>query len=566
MRQSVLLVSLALLGAAAGCGGGGAQNGVPSSAASPGTSLSKDQVTFLIDVPAQGLTASRRRPQYVSPATTQMVIDIRQGGVSIAGYPITVALTPTSGGCTSTLANTSCQLSLSLVPGNYTATLTAEDASAQALSIAQSIAFTVVPVGTNRIALTLSGIPHELDIAPGARAVHGSQNEGLLLYGSSAQPFIVNVRDIDGNIIVGPGAPTYAVSVVSGSGWTPANPSGTAPNTFTLTPPGINRAGAVLRVTATYSDTTCSQPGAVCTTTFSVKNDIQTLFVANAGNNHVTEYAPPYTGTPTIISTDVNGPFALTLDAAGDLFVANDGNNTVTEYAPPYTGTPTIISTDVNGPFALTLDAAGDLFVADSGNTVTEYAPPYTGTPTTISTGVSDPQALALDAAGDLFVANFNPNTVTEYAPPYTGTPTTISTGVSEPEALTLDAAGDLFVANVGNNTVTEYAPPYTGTPTTISTGLSYPQALALDAAGDLFVANFGTYTVTEYAPPYTGTPTTISTGVSSPYALTLDAAGDLFVANDGNNTVTEYAPPYTGAPTTISTGVDAPEALLLTP
>jgi hypothetical protein len=411
-----------------------------------------------------------------------MVVDIKQGGVSIAGYPITVALTPTSGGCTSTLASTSCQLSLSLVPGNYTATLTAEDASAQALSIAQSIAFTVV-AGTNTIALTLSGIPHELDVKPGARAVHGSQNEGLLLYGSSAQAFIVNVRDIDGNIIVGPGAPTYAVSLVSGSGWTPANPSGTTPNTFTLTPPGINGAGAVLRVTATYSDTTCSQPGAVCTTTFSVKNDIQTLFVGNQGNNHVTVYAPPYTGTPTTISTDVSQPRALTLDAAGDLFVANV-NASVTEYAPPYTGTPTTISTSVSEPYALALDAAGDLFVADfNAASVTVYAPPYTGTPTTISTGVNGPAALTLDAAGDLFVANYNAATVTEYAPPYTGTPTTISAGVNQPFALTLDAAGDLFVANVGNGgngSVTEYAPPYTGAPTTITTGLSQPVSLLL--------------------------------------------------------------------------------------
>jgi hypothetical protein len=51
----------------------------------------------------------------------------------------------------------------------------------------------------------------------------------------------------------------------------------------------------------------------------------------------------------------VSSPYALTLDAAGDLFVANDGNNTVTEYAPPYTGAPTTISTGVDAPEALLL-------------------------------------------------------------------------------------------------------------------------------------------------------------------------------------------------------------------
>ena len=163
------------------------------------------------------------------------------------------------------------------------------------------------------------------------------------------------------------------------------------------------------------------------------------LFVANfnAGNNTVTVYAPPYTGTPTTINTGVNDPQALALDAAGDLFVANINVNTVTEYAPPYIGAPTIISTAVSGPDALALDVAGDLFVANDGNfpspyNVTEYAPPYTSTPTIISSGV--PKALALDAAGKLFVANAN-NTVTLYVPPYTGaSPTTISTGVNGPE------------------------------------------------------------------------------------------------------------------------------------
>lgn len=89
-------------------------------------------------------------------------------------------------------------------------------------------------------------------------------------------------------------------------------------------------------------------------------------------------------------------PAALTLDGAGNLFVANqNGVNTVTEYALPYTGTPTTISNGVSTPVALALGGAANLFVANSSaNTVTEYAPPYTGTPTTISNGVNGPSAL----------------------------------------------------------------------------------------------------------------------------------------------------------------------------
>jgi len=568
-RQVAVLAALALGSLLpAGCGGGGAGSSVP--AASTATvPAGKAQVTFLIDVPKNTASARGRSPQFISPATTQMAINIQQNAVSVSGYPVTVPLTPTSGGCTSTLANTTCQLTVTLPLGNYTATLTTEDANATALSSAQNIAFTV-RAGTNTVPLTLSGIPHALQILSGARAVHGVGTSGLVLYGSAAQPVIVTAVDADGNTIVGPGAPTYSASLVTGTGWSAAAPASTAPNTIAITPPGSNGSGATFSVTATYPDTTCAQPGAVCSTTFTVKNDIQTLFVANTGANTVTVYAPPYTGGPTTIVTGMY-PLFTTLDGAGNLFVVNENDSTVTEYAPPYTGGPTTtISTGVNGPDGLLLDNSGNLFIANGNvTTVTEYAPPYAGAPTTtISTGVNGPGPLALDVAGNLFVPNSSANTVTVYAPPYTGAPTaTISTGVNSPFSIVLDAAKDLFVANTVPNRVTVYAPPYTGAPTTISTGVNDPEGLVIDSTGNLFVSNGLGNTVTEYAPPYTGAPkTTITTGLNQPSGIVLDGAGNLFVANYLGNTVTEYAPPYTGPPVaTISTSVNQPFGLLLT-
>lgn len=447
----------------------------------------KVQATFRIDIPQNATASGKRSAQYISPETAQMAINVEQGGVSIAGYPVTVALTPTSGGCTSTLGNTICQLTVSLEPGTYTATLTTEDANGNALSSAQSIAFTITAAADNVIPVIFSGIPRSLQIASGAQAVHGSGTSGLVLYGMSAQPVIVTALDADGNTIVGPGSPSFSASVVSGSGWSAGAPSSTTPNAIPIAPPGTNGSAAVFSVTASYPDATCAQPGAVCTSTFAIKNDIQTLFVANCGsrcpggtgNGPVTVYAPPYTGTPTVISTGVNGAWRPALDAAGNLFVAND-NNTVTEYAPPYTGAPTVISTDVSSPWALALNAAGDLFVGNYGTTmVTEYVPPYTGTPTVISADVDTPVALVLDAAGDLFAANISNGVVSEYAPPYTGSPTVIA-DVPAPYALALDAAGDLFVGDDFHSTVSEYAPPYTGSPTVISNAVNAPDAVLL--------------------------------------------------------------------------------------
>jgi hypothetical protein len=559
-------VMLALFGALlAGCAGG-ARSSVPAGRSAGPLQGAKGQATFRIAVPKQAATAKTRAPRYVSPATTQLAINIEQGEESIAGYPVTVALTPTSAGCTSTLATTYCQLTIALGPGSYTATLTAEDASGTPLSSAQSIPFTVTAESDNVIAIVLSGIPHALQIAAGAPAMHESGALAFTLYGSAAQQVIVTALDADGNTIVGPGAPTYSASWEYGNGWSAATPSSTSPNTIAITPSGVNGSTAAFVVVATYADATCSQSGALCEVEFTIKNDIQTLFVANSNyaSSTVTEYAPPYTGTPTTISSGVNQPTGLGLNSAADLFVTNEDGPNVTMYAPPYTGVPTTISSGVDYPTALVFDPLGNLFVANyDGPTVTVYAPPYNGAPTTISNGVHIPWALVLNGAEDLFVADYN-GSVTEYAPPYTGSPLVTISGVVEPIALALDGAGDLFVASSADNEVFEYAPPYTGAAiTTISTGVQDPDALLLDGAGDLFVANNST--VTEYAPPYTGSPTTISSGVAYPAALAIDAAGNLFVAN--SSTVTEYAPPYTGAPlATITNGVHVPVKLLLTP
>ncbi len=554
-RSSPFSVAILLTG----CGGGATHSVLPSQ---PVHSANAQQVTFKIDVP-KTMSTTKKSPLYVSPATTQMAIDVQTGCpascVSYTGYPVTQALTTTSGGCTSTLANTQCQLTLALPANSYTATLTTEDASGTALSTAQSIAFTVVAGTANNIPIVLSGIPAAIVTAA---------------VSATSQAVIVNALDADNNIIVGSGAPRFTVSNTSGIALTLTQPTTTSPNVFTAVPAAAGT--ATLNVTASYSGVTdaCAQSGAVCSATFTLTSAPPPLFVANNNGTTVTEYTSPYTGTPTTISNGIDGAVALTFDSVGNLFVLNQGGNgSVTEYASPYTGTP--IATISNGtsiPGASMLDPSGNLFVAYSQPaSVLEYAPPYTDAPTTtITNGLNEPIALVRDPSGNLFVADPNIDTVWEFAPPYSGTPTAITNTVSGPLAVALDSAGDLFVANDGrglsNGAVTIYSSPYTDAPTTtITNGVYTPQAMVFDPSGNLFVANYGNNTVTEYAPPYTGAPTaTISTGIIDPSALVLDASGNLFVANPDNNTVTEYAPPYTGAPTTISTGVNAPYGLVL--
>jgi len=216
------------------------------------------------------------------------------------------------------------------------------------------------------------------------------------------------------------------------------------------------------------------------------------LFVANGnGSNTVTVYSAPFGGGPaTAITTGIDDPVSLALDAAADLFVVSAASNTVTEYAPPYNGTPIAISKGLNAPNSLALDGRGNLFVANlnsTPNSVVEYTPPFTeqsAPVATITNGVNEQGTIGLNGASNLFVPNQGANTVTEYVPPYSNAPTTIVGGQSQPVALAIDTSGNLYVANYGNNTVTVYAPPYAGGSwTTLSNAISAPVALALSPA-----------------------------------------------------------------------------------
>jgi hypothetical protein len=561
-------MSAALL---AGCGGGGGS--VPGTTHASTPQGAKVPVTFRIDVPPGSLSAHRRSAKYISPATTQLLVDVHLSGYSVAGFPTTVPLTPGSSDCTTTLSTTYCQLTVNLSFNTYTAIITAEDANSTPLSTTQ-VEFTVSN-GQTVFPLTLSGIPAKLQVAPGALAVHGPSPSGFTLYGNGPQNVVVAALDPDGNIIVGPGAPTFTANVVSGSGWSVGNPASTTPNLLTISPPGTNGSGATVQVTANYPDSTCGLTGAVCTTTFTIKNDIQTLFVANQGSNTVTTYAPSYNDYPTSTISPGSTPYALALDGGQNLFVAALANNgltsSITEYSPPYGGGISQQFVSTGWATSIAIDLAGDVFVPNYAPTssVYEFAQPYSSTPAASISGLVGPNIVAVNR-GNLFVATTgNGNvtgSVTEYAPPYSSPAATITINASA-EALAFDAAGDLFVVSSSSESpnLMEYAPPYSGSPI-VAISVPGPRGLAVDAAGDLFVV--GTNAVYEYAPPYAGFPVAVlaGSGLTSPVAAAIDGAGNVFVANYSPSAVAEYAPPYTGAPTQITNGVSEPVTLILTP
>jgi hypothetical protein len=263
-------------------------------------------VTFTIDAATRkqtnAITNHLRHPMYLSPATQSLQVVVNPQGASSTPPPgtntstqinTTIALSPSSTGCQTTLSNTVCSLTVNLSPGNYVATLTAYDGAPQGtppapsgnpLSGASQVPFTVSSSQPNNVNLTLFGIPVNIVVAPqnNVQTIAGN----LTIAPGATGTFVVEALDADNNVIIGPGAPGFTVQAASStpSGWSIATPAPTSPNLFSLTAPATapQSAPATISIGTTFptgpsnSFNPCSLHGGpepTCGTNIVVTND-----------------------------------------------------------------------------------------------------------------------------------------------------------------------------------------------------------------------------------------------------------------------------------------------------
>jgi hypothetical protein len=236
-------------------------------------------LSIRITVPKKRRSKHGRSLKYVSPATQSLTISIANSDSGEVVSSQTADLTPTSQGCESTLTTTVCTISsILLPPGLYLATLAAFAGTAgqgAVLSQGQEEPFTVEAGRANDISLSLYGVPASYVIATNSSAASGSASDGFTIGArgvwGNAQSFDVVALDAAGNLIVGPGAPTFVVTS-SSNDFVPVQPTTQSPNAFSVTPPANSRGeSAILTVQASSGDpTTCRQLDAACTTSASL--------------------------------------------------------------------------------------------------------------------------------------------------------------------------------------------------------------------------------------------------------------------------------------------------------
>jgi uncharacterized protein (TIGR03437 family) len=263
------------------------------------------------------------------------------------------------------------------------------------------------------------------------------------------------------------------------------------------------------------------------------------------------------------LAAALSQPEGIAVDHAGNVYVADAAGNRVRIIAPngsiqTFAGTGVAgsagdggpaIAAQLNQPYGLALDLAGNLYIADLGNGRVRKVS-IAGVIQTVAGGGSfpatsqgqggpattaqlmQPRNVTLDSSGSLYISDFGANQV--YRVASDGTLTLLAgTGVagysgdgtsallaqlSAPAGLAVDSYGQLYVADSGNNRVRKV---YNGVIITVF-NTPGPTGLALGSTGTLFVA----------ASSYFGTVSQQIPGISSAVDVALDNSGDLFVTS----------------------------------
>jgi sugar lactone lactonase YvrE len=185
------------------------------------------------------------------------------------------------------------------------------------------------------------------------------------------------------------------------------------------------------------------------------------------------------------ITTGLDNPERLFVDANGSVYASNIGNNTVTAYKAGATKPFLTISTGVNSPTGITVDAAGTVYVANVGNdTITEY--PKGKKSPSITIANAGAEYLATDSKDNLYATE---DTIVEY-PKGKTTGTSLALTIGSAGALQVDSKGTLIVLDESNSDVDYFPAGKTSPSAQVSLG-GFPFGIALSKNNkQIYVSN----------------------------------------------------------------------------
>lgn len=257
------------------------------------------------------------------------------------------------------------------------------------------------------------------------------------------------------------------------------------------------------------------------------------IYVANANGNSITTYTLGGSQTTPTITSGVNIPFGVAVDANGKIYVANAGNNTITTYNPDGSQASPTIAVKENNQDLVVQDVAvgktGTIYVLNSsdgqGGNVMTYSPNGTPLSEFSVTTANTPEFLAVDANGKVYVTiyfidNNGPGRVFTFTP--NGKRTTPTIVAIWPWGIAIGPKGKIFVAAgpgiVSFTTDGKQTTPRINDHDQFGNGLAF--GITVDSRGYIYAANCASTpcgSVTTYKPDGTQTSPTITQGLLNP-------------------------------------------------
>jgi uncharacterized protein (TIGR03437 family) len=302
-----------------------------------------------------------------------------------------------------------------------------------------------------------------------------------------------------------------------------------------------------------------------------------------AGSSRIGDGGPP-------LAAQFSNIQGIAYDRLGNLYLSDTDNHRVRKISGGVIATiagtgvagfsgdgGSALNAQLNFPYGLALDSAGNVYVADLGNHRVRRITPDGAITTVAGTGrkasspdgaaptdtsLLSPRNVAIDAAGNLYIAEFEGHRIRKLTPggklsTVAGTGVAGSSGdgnrasaaqINYPAGMAFDRAGALYFADSGNNVVRKlYADGTIGTVLGRNPGttLYSPLAVAMDLAGTLYVGD-STFVVRAYTTAgkwigYAGNGVPSFSGDGGPAAsaaltsvndLAADLNGNLFIAD----------------------------------
>ena len=163
-------------------------------------------------------------------------------------------------------------------------------------------------------------------------------------------------------------------------------------------------------------------------------------------------------GTVPLVSTGLNNPEGVAVDAEGNVYIADTGDNAVKEWNAATQTVSTLVSSGLSSPQGVAVDISGNVYIADTGdNAIKEWNAATQTVITLVSTGLSSPQGVAVDGAGNVYIADTGDNAIKEWNAATQTVITIVSSGLNSPEGVAVDAANNVYIADTGDNAIKEW-------------------------------------------------------------------------------------------------------------